>query len=168
MAPMRRFGTRPGLSGEEERRRARVEALAWLLDSAIRLPGGFRIGLDALIGLVPVVGDAAGALLSAYIVREAARLGAPPSLLLRMAFNVLLEGLVGAIPLLGDLFDAAWKANRRNAALLAAHLDNPAGTARSSRRFVGLVLFLLLAGMALLLILPLFFLGWIWSAVGGG
>ena len=76
--------------------------------------------------------------------REAARAGAPPSVLARMAWNVVVEGVVGMIPLLGDLFDAAWKANQRNFALLEAHLDQPQRTRRSSRIFVaGLILALL-------------------------
>jgi hypothetical protein len=72
---------------------------------------------------VPVVGDLAGVLLSAYIVYEAARLGASRGVLARMALNVALEGLVGAVPIAGDLFDAAFKANQRNVRLLEAWLE---------------------------------------------
>lgn len=126
----------------------RVRGLAHLLDNSIRLPGGFRIGLDALIGLVPGFGDWAGALLSGYILTEAARLGASRSLLLRMAANVGIETLVGAVPLLGDLFDAGWKANARNVRLLDRHLGSPEPTRRASRGF----LLLLLLGLALLLV----------------
>src|SRR5687767_7792816 len=91
--------------------RRRLARLAWLLDSAIPLPGTrFRIGIDAIIGLIPGLGDLAGVLLSSYIVREAARIGAPPSVLTRMAFNVAVEGLVGIVPFAGDVFDAVWKA----------------------------------------------------------
>ena len=117
--------------------RRRLARLAWLLDNSIPLPGTpYRIGLDAIIGLVPGLGDVIGVLLSSYIVREAARLGAPPSVLTRMAFNVAVEGLVGLVPFLGDVFDAAWKANARNLALLDAHFRDPRRTKKSSRLFV--------------------------------
>lgn len=99
--------------------RERLRRLAWLLDSSIRVPGTrWTVGIDALIGLVPVLGDAAGVLLSSYIVFEAARLGASKGVLARMALNIAVEGLVGAVPLLGDLFDAGFKANQRNIRLL--------------------------------------------------
>lgn len=138
--------------------RRRLAQLAWLLDSSIPLPGTrFRIGLDPLIGLVPGLGDLLGVLLSSYIVREAARLGAPPSVLTRMAFNVALEGLVGLVPVVGDVFDAAWKANQRNLALLDAHFLNPRRTVKSSRLFIAglvaaLVAFIVLIGAAAVLI----------------
>lgn len=126
----------------------RVRGLAYLLDDSIPLPGGFRVGLDAVIGLVPGIGDAAGAVLSAYILAQAARLGASRAVLLRMAANVGIETVVGAIPFVGDLFDAGWKANARNAALLDAFLERPATAERASRWFLAL----LLAGLALLLV----------------
>src|SRR5919202_869417 len=75
-----------------------------------------------LIRLIPGVGDAAGTLLSAYILYEAIRLGAPPSVLLRMAANIGIDAVVGAIPVAGDLFDVVWKANKKNATLLHAYL----------------------------------------------
>jgi hypothetical protein len=124
----------------------RLARLAWLLDNSIPLPGtSFRIGLDAIIGLVPGLGDVIGVLLSSYIVREAARLGAPPSVLTRMAFNVALEGVAGLVPFLGDVFDAAWKANQRNIALLDAHIGNPRRAVRSSRLFVAVLVAVLIA-----------------------
>lgn len=130
----------------------RLRALGRLLDDSIPIPGTRRrIGVDALIGLVPGVGDGAGALLSTYIVVQAARLGVGRSTLLRMAGNVALEALVGVIPVFGDLFDAGWKANLRNLALLQAHLDRPEAVGRASRRWViatvaGLLLVLLALG----------------------
>ena len=114
----------------------RLRQLAWLLDNSIPLPGGYRIGLDPIIGLVPGIGDAIGALLSAYIVNEARRFGAPRSILLRMLGNVVVETVVGAIPFAGDLFDAGFKANSRNLALLARYQLDPIGSRRSSRAFV--------------------------------
>jgi hypothetical protein len=131
--------------------RRRLGYIAWLLDNSIPLPGTrFRIGLDAIIGLVPGLGDLAGVLISSYIVREAARLGAPPSVLIRMAWNVAIEGVIGIIPFAGDVFDAAWKANQRNFALLETHLDHPERAARSSRRFVALLTAAMIAFIALI------------------
>lgn len=102
----------------------RLETLAEWLDSRFRIPGtNLRFGLDPLIGLVPGLGDAAALLPAIYLILHAQRLGAPRSLLVRMALNVGIDSLVGAVPLLGDLFDAAFKANRRNVALLRRHLE---------------------------------------------
>lgn len=119
-------------SVEEPRARdtsARLRRLAWLLDSSIRVPGtNYTFGVDALVGLFPVLGDVLGALVSGYIVVEAARLGAPRSLLARMALNIAIEALVGAVPVAGDLFDAAWKANLRNVDLLDAWLKRGGGS----------------------------------------
>jgi len=129
----------------------RLRTLANLLDNAFQVPGTrFRVGLDALIGVVPGIGDAIGALFSTYIVFQAARLGASRATLVRMLGNVALDTIVGEIPLLGDLFDAGWKANMRNLALLENQLQYPVSTARSSRKvllLVGGALLLLLAGV---------------------
>lgn len=90
-----------------------------LLDSSFRIPGTqIRTGIDPVIGLIPGVGDLAGAALSTYLVAEAARLGIPRRTVARMMTNVGIETLVGAIPILGDLFDVAFRANRRNVKLL--------------------------------------------------
>lgn len=130
--------------------RERLRSLAWLLDSSIPVPGTrFTIGVDALIGLFPVLGDLIGVLLSSYILGEAARLGAPRIVLVRMALNVGVEGVVGIVPLAGDLFDAAWKANQRNVRLLDAWLDRPEKAERSSRAFA-LLLVLALAALLVL------------------
>ena len=118
------------LSGplSREQRIARIDALATLMDTAFLIPGTqIRFGLDALIGLVPGIGDAVTTLISLYIVSEARALGAPPLLIARMVANVALDGLVGAVPLAGDAFDVAFRANRRNMALLRAHLDEAEG-----------------------------------------
>ena len=113
-----------GNSLSREDRIARMDALATLMDTAIVVPGTqIRFGLDALIGLVPGIGDVITTLISLFIVSEARALGAPPLVLARMIANVALDGVVGAVPLAGDVFDAAFRANRRNMALLRAHLD---------------------------------------------
>ncbi|MDX1497656.1 MAG: DUF4112 domain-containing protein [Salinisphaeraceae bacterium] len=102
--------------------RARLQKLARLMDDAFTLPGGVRIGLDGLIGMIPVVGDIVGALLALYIVWQARRLGVPGRLQRRMLGNIGLELLVGLVPVAGDLFDFAFKANRRNLHMIEAHL----------------------------------------------
>lgn len=102
----------------------RLTLLAELLDSAFVLPGtNVRFGLDAVIGLVPGIGDAISAALSAYLVYEARQLGAPRHLIVRMAGNVMLDAAVGAVPLLGDAADVLFRANQRNMALLRRHLE---------------------------------------------
>ena len=117
--------------------RERLNRLAWLLDSSIPSPGtGLSIGLDALIGLVPVLGDLIGVALSSYIIKEAHALGVSRAILTRMAFNVAVEGLAGLVPFAGDLFDAGWKANQRNVRLLNDWLDHPQKARKSSRAFV--------------------------------
>lgn len=113
---------------------ARYRHLAWLLDESIALPGlRWRIGLDAIVGLVPGLGDLVVSLMGGYGLLLAVRLGAPVPVLLRMVGNVGLDTLVGAVPLAGDLFDMAWKANTRNRRLLEQWLADPGPTARRSR-----------------------------------
>lgn len=98
---------------------ARLERLADLTDTRFRVPIiGIRIGLEAIIGLIPVIGDGIGALISLYLFFEAVRLGAPWSLRVRMLLNIGIDFVVGLIPLLGDFADVAFKANTRNTALL--------------------------------------------------
>lgn len=93
----------------------RLKRLFNLLDSRFRVPGtNWRFGLDGIVGLVPGVGDAAGALISLYIVAEAWRLGVRKRTIARMLGNVALDSLFGAVPLAGDLFDFLWKSNARN------------------------------------------------------
>lgn len=120
-----------------DRRLDRLRKLAWLLDNQFRVPGtNFRFGLDALIGLVPGLGDIAGSVASAAFIFEAARLGVPKTVIARMLANVGIETVVGAIPALGDLFDAAFKANAKNLRLLERHSTAPELVHRSSRRFL--------------------------------
>lgn len=132
-----------------ERRAAavkRLDALAFLMDDWIPVPGlGVRFGLDPLIGLVPGLGDAVGALLSGYIVLESARLGAGFAVIARMLLNLAIDGIVGSVPIVGDLFDAGFKANDRNLRLLHRVVDSPEGARKASAAFLGAVLVLLLA-----------------------
>lgn len=114
----------PPLTDDVARRLRRVKALAWILDAAFRLPGTkFRLGLDALIGLIPGGGSAVMGLVSLYIVWEAWRIGVPSRLLVRMVANVAMETAVDTVPMVGDVFDAAFKANLRNVALIERHLN---------------------------------------------
>lgn len=113
---------------------ARARSLARILDSAVGVPGTpLRIGLDAILGLIPGGGDIAGAALSGYIVLTAARHGASRAVIGRMLLNVLLDTTIGAIPILGDLFDVAYKSNLRNVALLERHAAQQAVVTRQSR-----------------------------------
>lgn len=123
-----------------------LRALARLMDSAVAIPGtSIRVGLDSLIGLVPGLGDLAGAAMSGYIVLASARLGAPTPVLIRMVANIAVDGVVGSVPLLGDLFDVGWRANMRNTDLLERHLAAPSATKRGSVAVI--------AGIAALLVL---------------
>ncbi len=102
----------------------RLAALARMLDSSLGIPGTrIRFGLDAIIGLIPGIGDTVTALISLYIVNEARRLGVPRYKIARMLANVGIDAVIGAVPLLGDIFDVAWKANRRNVKILGDHVQ---------------------------------------------
>lgn len=106
-------------AADRARRIERLRWLATLMDSVVEVPGTkFRVGLDALVGLVPGAGDIATTAISAYILYEARNLGATRSQLARMGANVLIDFAVGAIPILGDIFDLAFKANIRNLKIL--------------------------------------------------
>jgi Domain of unknown function (DUF4112) len=126
---------RPAAAAVDHRSIEQLRQLAHLLDDRFRIPGTpYRIGLDGLIGLVPGLGDAVTTLLSLYIVLEARRLGLPLTKLGRMGLNVGVDAVLGAVPVLGDLFDVAFKANRRNLALLLDHLDAERRTRHGRRR----------------------------------
>lgn len=136
-----------------------LDQLAWLLDNSIEVPGiRFRIGLDGLLGMVPVLGDILGAAISTYILWLAAKLGVPRVTLMRMSLNVAVETVVGVVPFLGDLFDMAWKANTRNVEILKAHLQDPKRARRSDWLFTAVLLLALLSLMALM--------GWAAFSVG--
>jgi hypothetical protein len=103
---------------------ARLEALARLMDGAFILPGtNIRMGLDALVGLIPIAGDVISGLISSYLIWEARQLGAPKWLIARMVANTLIDTVVGAVPVLGDAFDVAFRANMKNMALLRRYVE---------------------------------------------
>lgn len=117
----------------------RVERVAKVLDEAIRIPGtGIKLGLDAVIGLIPGVGDAAGLALGSWFIYEAHRLGAPMELKLKMARNVAIDAVSGLVPVLGDLVDVAYRSNRRNLDLMRKHFRpaDPVVPAAKPRRTV--------------------------------
>jgi hypothetical protein len=132
----------------------RLERFAWWRDSSIPIPGTrFRFGLDAVIGLIPGLGDLAGLALSSYVLAEAARLGVSRAVLFRMGFNVAVETLIGSIPIIGDVFDAFWKANQRNVRLLGAYAERPRSVrTRSGLVLAGVLIVMLLAVSAILLV----------------
>ncbi len=114
--------THPGL------RRART--LAHLLDDAVRLPGGVRVGLDPLLSVLPVAGDLAGAALSMYVVVEAWRAGVSRRTLARMVANVAVDLTLGGVPALGTVADVVVRANQRNVALFEAAVNSRASPPR--------------------------------------
>ena len=129
-----------------------LQRLSWLMDDLIRVPGlGWRFGLDAIVGLIPGFGDTATSLVSFYILVAAVRYRVPKVTLLRMGMNIGIDYVVGSFPLVGDLFDAWWKSNQRNVALLGERATVSASEARKGKLsdwlFVGLII-LLLAGLA--------------------
>ncbi|TWA91565.1 uncharacterized protein DUF4112 [Azospirillum brasilense] len=117
--------------------RRRLEWLARMMDSAVRVPGtNITFGADAMLGLVPGFGNLATTAVSGYLIREAWRLGVPRGKLLRMVGNVAMDSLISAVPVAGNIADVFWKANRKNMAILAEHLDRqpPQGDRPHHRR----------------------------------
>ena len=151
-------------NSSEDSRLTRVRTLARALDSAVPIPGtSFRFGLDPILGLVPGVGDLAGAVLSGYIVLAGVRMGVSRSGVLRMLANIAIDTFVGAVPIVGDLFDAGWKSNNRNVALIERHMADPHAT-RTGNRLVILaavivLLIFLSAGIAVTTLVVRFLIG---------
>ena len=114
------------VSIDEGRRAAlkRIDMLAKLFDTAFIMPGtNIRFGVEAILRLVPGIGDAAASALSCYLLYEAHRLDVPTHVFGRLVANVAIEGVVGAIPVLGDLFDVGFRANRRNVKILKEYFE---------------------------------------------
>lgn len=107
---------------ERLRRLRRLSGIARLMDTAIGIPGTrIRFGADSVFGLIPVVGDAGGALVGLYIVNEARKLGLPPAKLAQMLGNIAADSLLGSVPLAGDVFDLFFKSHRRNVQMILDH-----------------------------------------------
>jgi hypothetical protein len=125
-----------------------LDHLAHTMDGLFRIPVvGWRFGLDAIVGLVPGVGDTLTSFASFYVLAAAVRYRVPKATLLRMGMNIALDYVFGSVPVIGDLFDAFWKANTRNVALLRRHAMVSADQARGGRfsdwLFVGGIMALL-------------------------
>jgi len=135
-----------------------LDYIAALLDDMFRIPGTrIRFGLDALIGWIPGIGDAAAGIASFFIVFAAWRRGVQSITLVRMIANVLLETTLGAIPVAGDVFHVFWKANRRNYRLLIREKEQPAAHTRRDWMFLSVILFMVVAAAAI----PVAILIWI-------
>lgn len=133
-----------------------IERLSWLMDRSIPLGGGYSIGLDPLIGLIPGIGDLIGTAVSSFIIYHARRAGVPKATIMRMMANVALDSAVGMIPFAGDVFDFAFKANQKNLELYRTSMRGRRDTGRD----VAFVVFVFV-GMAMLLVLPLLALFWL-------
>ena len=125
---------------ERDTRLIQLRRFASWLDAGFTVPGtAVRFGLDPIIGLVPGFGDAAGAVLSTWILAEAVRRAVPRTTVVRIAANIAIDAVAGGVPLLGDLFDVAWKANLRNVELLERHAADPVRARGADRLFVAVL-----------------------------
>lgn len=114
----------PGMGTDPQSIRVRVEAMEKLLERSFTIPGTkIPVGLDTIVGFVPVVGDLVTAAMGAYIVWEARNLGMSKWQLIRMSANIGVDTAIGAIPLVGDLFDFVWRSNSKNLRIIHKHLD---------------------------------------------
>ena len=114
----------PGFGRDPASIRRRIEAMEAMLEGLFVIPGtNRRVGLDSLVGLIPVVGDLATAAMGAWIVWEARNLGMSKWQITRMAANVGVDTVIGAIPFAGDLFDFLYKSNTKNLRIIRKHLD---------------------------------------------
>ncbi len=151
-----------------EESKDKLARLAWLMDSSFRIPGTqIRFGFDGLIGMIPGIGDAVGAIISSHILTQAAYMGVPQSILLKMAFNIGLDAILGIVPVFGDISDFVWKANQRNVKLLSDYLEQPEKTVIHSRLFVGILGFLVFGAVALIGLLGFLMMRWLWFSVQG-
>ena len=143
-----------------------LEQLSHWMDGLFRIPGtSWRFGLDALVGLIPGVGDTATTLVGFYVLAAGVRYRVPKVTLLRMGLNIAVDYVFGAIPFVGDLFDAAWKSNKKNIELLRQRATVSAAEADKGRTsdwlFVGLIMGVLLLLLAGSLAVAAFILAWI-------
>jgi hypothetical protein len=151
-----------------DRELARAQALARVLDSAVGIPGTrIRVGLDALLGLIPGAGDIAGAVLSGYIVLHAARRGASRAVLWRMIANVAIDAAIGTIPILGDLFDVGYKSNMKNVQLFERYAAAPEVVDTRSKRVGAALIFVLLLLMIGVVTLGFLFARFLWRLLTG-
>ncbi|WP_413171526.1 DUF4112 domain-containing protein [Anabaena azotica] len=146
----------------------RLRQISKVLDNAITIPGTqVGIGLDPLLGLIPVGGDVLGLIFSLYIIIESARLGISRATLGRMVVNIIIDALVGAVPMLGDLFDFAWKANNYNLTLLEDYVKSPGEKKKADQGFIILFIGGLFLLSIVLIALPVIIIGMLWKALTG-
>ena len=142
----------------------RIGRVTHLLDELIEVPGtSIKVGLDPVIGLIPVAGDALSALAGGWVILEASRFGLPRVVLARMVMNLALDLGIGAIPLLGDAYDLVFRSNSRNLDLFRKHALDPAASTRGEQAlFIGLAL--LIVGIVWLVVTAMStFIGWLGS-----
>jgi Domain of unknown function (DUF4112) len=157
LASKRLESERAAVRAPEARTRVEVERsldqLSFWMDGLFRIPGtGWRLGLDALIGLVPGVGDFATTAVSLYILAAGVRYRVPKVTLLRMATNIGVDYLLGSVPVVGDIFDAAWKSNQMNVELLRRRAAVSAEEAAHGRLSDWLFLAVLTLGLLVMLV----------------
>ncbi len=139
-----------------------LDDLSFYLDGLFRVPGtGWRFGLDALIGLIPNVGDTLTSFASFYILFAGVRYGVPKITLLRMAFNIGLDYAVGTIPFIGDAFDFVWKSNQQNMNLIRTRAAGHGKGKTSDYIFVFGLIGLLIAILVGSIIVSGFILYWV-------
>ncbi|HVE58822.1 MAG TPA: DUF4112 domain-containing protein [Pyrinomonadaceae bacterium] len=137
-----------------------LETLSNYLDGFFRVPGtGWRFGFDALIGLIPNVGDTLTSLMSFYILIAGVRYGVPKITLLRMAFNIGLDYLVGTIPFIGDAFDFFWKSNKQNMDLIRERATGKNVGTTADYIFVFAVILILIGILIGSILVSLFLIG---------
>lgn len=149
-----------------------VELLARWMDSAFEIPGtGVRFGLDAIVGLVPGLGDLITSVVSLYILRVAERRGVPRVTLIRMASNIAIDYVLGSIPIAGDIFDVYWKSNLKNVELLRRHTLSTTAERRQARSgdwlFVAGLMALLVALLVGCVTIAYWLVAGLWRLVGG-
>jgi hypothetical protein len=164
---MRRTTRAPRSEAQRARSLAEVEGLAWLLDNSIPVPGtgGRRFGIDAIIGIVPGVGDVVSGVLGLVVVWRGSRMGLPRIVVARMLLNALLDIAIGAIPIIGDAFDLWFKASTRNLALMRRHLERPDTSTRQDWAAVVVVVGLAVAVIGAILWLIVAVVGAIMGAL---
>lgn len=145
----------------------RLRILGQLLDTKFKGPYGIRFGLDAVVGLIPVVGDISTTGVSLYIVYTAYNLGAGPSVLLRMMVNIMIENLISVIPLFGNLFDFYWKSNMKNVELVENYLLRPRATENKSTLVLILLLIVFIAFFLACVLLAMKLVAALWAALMG-
>ncbi|MDE1177102.1 MAG: DUF4112 domain-containing protein [Edaphobacter sp.] len=139
-----------------------LDILSHILDDFIQIPGtSIRFGLDGIMGLIPGFGDVLGGIASCIIILAAWMRGVPYVTVARMVANVGIEVIFGSIPIVGDMFDIAWRANRRNYALLAGSLENPRKHTIQSWIFLGCLCLV----MFFIMLIPMLIVAWLANGI---